>query len=45
MKRTGKGAAMKLRDFLKAGVAADTGVSLEGAGEILKGADSRKDKV
>ena len=37
--------AIKRRDFLKASAAAGAAVTLEGAGEVLKGAEDNKDKV
>jgi NAD-dependent dihydropyrimidine dehydrogenase PreA subunit len=45
MKKTKKSAAMKRRDFLKAGAAAGAAVTLEGASDVLKGTEDKKDKV
>ncbi len=45
MKRAEKSTAIKRRDFLKVGAAAGAAATLEGAGEVLKGAENRKDKV
>jgi hypothetical protein len=45
MKKAKKSAGIKRRDFLKAGAAVGAAVTLEGAGEVLRGAEERKDKV
>src|SRR5512137_2006487 len=45
MKITKKSAAMKRRDFLKASAVAGAAVTLEGASEVLKGTEDKKDKV
>jgi NAD-dependent dihydropyrimidine dehydrogenase PreA subunit len=45
MKKTETNAAIKRRDFLKAGAVAGAVATLEGAGEVLRGADDRKNKV
>jgi len=37
--------AMKRRDFLKASAVVGAAVTFEGAGEVLKGAEEKKDKV
>lgn len=45
MKKAEKGTAIRRRDFLKAGAAAGAAATLEGTGEVLKGAENRQDKV
>jgi ferredoxin len=45
MKKAKKSVAIKRRDFLKAGAAAGAAMTLDGASEVLKAAENKKDKV
>jgi len=45
MTKEQKRSAIKRRDFLKAGAVAGAAITLEGTGEILEGAEEKKEKV